>query len=84
MMGAWSFTDTTPPELTCGFIPTCLFCGSKLTMKNATTYRVQMTGQDDPDPKGRAIDVSMICPECRYVEVFGVALSSDEAGKING
>jgi hypothetical protein len=55
-----------------------------MTMKNATMYKVQMTGQNDPDPKGRAIDVFMICPSCRYVEVFGVALSPEEAGKING
>ena len=81
---SWTFTDATPPELTCSFKPGCLFCGSKMRFKNATMYKVQMSGQCDPDPQGRAIDIMMICPECHYVEGFGVALSQDEAAKIYG
>ena len=83
-MGVWSFTDNTPPELTCAFMPDCIFCRGNMVVTNATTYKVQMTGQNDPEPQGRAIDIIMRCPLCGYIEAFGVALSKDESEKING
>ena len=83
-MGVWSFSDANPPELTCMMKPTCLFCGAKLGVTNATLYKVQMSGQCNPDPQGRAIDVMMRCPACGYVEGFGVALSQNEAKQIYG
>jgi len=51
---------------------------------NATLYKVQMSGQCDPEPQGRAIDVMMGCPACGYVEGFGVAITQDEAKQIYG
>lgn len=81
---SWTFTDSTPPELTCSFKPSCLFCGEKMTLENTTMYKVQMTGQNDPDPQGRAIDIIVKCHACGYIEAFGVALSQDEAAKIHG
>jgi len=55
-----------------------------MRLKNATMYKVQMSGQNNPEPQGRAIDVMVLCPDCHYVEGFGVALSKEEAGKIYG
>jgi len=83
-MGAWEFTSGLLPELACSFKPTCLFCGAKLGVTKASMYHVQMSGQNDPDPQGRALDVNVRCPECGYVEVFGVAITQDEARQIHG
>ena len=81
-MSIWTFTDTTPPSLECSLTPTCYYCGGQMVVESGNLFKVQMTGQDDPEPKGRAIDIILRCAECGYYECFGVALSQAEAGRI--
>jgi len=83
-MGAWTFIDGNPPELSCSLAPSCIFCGGKMIMHEAVMYNIQLSGQCNPDPQSRAIDAILKCSECGYLECFGVALTQEEAKKIHG
>ena len=56
----------------------CRFCGKLLDVHMLKKMRIQQT-----EPyHGHAVDIELICPDCRGLEIFGVAITEDTFKKL--
>jgi len=70
----WAGDTSTISGLMCLFQPICEFDGAKMELG---MYKPLEFGINDGSKKknAHAVDVVMICPECGFKDVFGVAVS---------
>ncbi len=67
--------------MTAKFVPTCPFhTNIGMILKNCKALHFSLRGDDDWD--SHALDVVMTCPECGYIDLFGVAISEEYHTKI--
>lgn len=58
--------------------PKCRFCGEPLVGWMLKKMRIMQT-----EPySGYALDIECLCPECRCLEIFGIAISEDTFNRI--
>jgi hypothetical protein len=84
MPAKWTFTKGQntgdPAVMGCSFTPTCIFHPKTRLTSSISTMIVFPVEQGDGSKKpGHAMDITMVCPECGYREMFGVALHEHEA-----
>ena len=75
------------PEITmglrCNFPITCPFHGGKTIMgiHDAKVFKFFLD-KEQLRPESHAIDVVMVCPECGYIEIYGVAVTDDHYWRV--
>lgn len=84
MSAKWTFTKgqtpTDPANMACSFIPSCVYHQkTSLTLSTSSMIVFPVEQGDGTKKPGHATDLTMVCPDCGYREMFGVAMSADEA-----
>jgi hypothetical protein len=54
--------------------PKCRFCDEPLVGWMIKKMRIKQTG----DYHGHAMDIETICPDCRGLEIFGIAITPEQ------
>lgn len=54
--------------------PACRFCGKPIVGWMLKKMKIH----DIPGYEGHALDIECICPECRAIYVFGIAISEND------
>jgi hypothetical protein len=84
MAPKWTFTKGQntgdAAAMGCSFTPTCIFHPkSRLILSTSSMIVFPVERGDGSKQAGHAMDLTMVCPECGYREMFGVALHEHEA-----
>ena len=78
----WSLDDSYDEvEIVCNMVPKCLFCDVPMEVWNIKKLNFDII-RGSGDKSGHAMDIEVVCPECHLEDIFGVALSEDEYGKV--
>ena len=83
-MAAWSFDPGPPFRFDSTLRLVCPFHGGASLAPTNGGVRVFPLNRGGVQKQGQAFDLSVRCPECGYVELFGIALSDAEARLIAG
>jgi len=70
-MGLWEYDPIAKMGLRCKIHPKCFFCGSKFDLFSTKLIDFPLNSGSS---RGHAIDVVFMCPQCGYLDVFGVAI----------
>ena len=79
----WVVSDDTYMGLVAEFIPMCPYHEEE-EMKFVESKLLKFALEYEGDPDSHAVDVVVMCPECGYTDVFGVAISKEHWDKVQG
>ena len=80
----WSETnDDSFMDLQCNFDFTCPFHGegSTMVLHDSKLFKFNLDKDKERD-LSHAIDVVVRCPDCGYIDIYGVAVSDEHYGRI--
>ena len=81
MAGLWEEDPTAKMGLRCKIHPRCYFCDTPLQVFTTGLLDFALE-REKQDKRSHAIDVDFMCPNCGYLDVFGVAITEAHWGRI--
>jgi uncharacterized Zn finger protein len=80
-VGHWHDDDTALLGLKCDFHPRCKFCDTELKVFSTGLLDFALDKSKKKD-RSHALDVNFMCPNCGYLDIFGVAISEKHWARI--
>lgn len=80
-MSVWEEDELSYSGLKCNFHPHCIWCDIPMKLFDIKLLHFP-TNDGTPNWNSNAIDVVMYCPECGYIDVFGVAISAKHGKEV--
>ena len=72
----WAGDDGITTGLKCLFTPQCKFCDVGMQFWSVTPQKFAIN-DGTKEKKSHAMDIVIWCPECGYINIFGVAVSKE-------
>lgn len=79
----WKRCDDTVLGLEADFQPTCIFCSTEMETLSSSllNFPTDFTKLEVRD--SYAVDISVVCPKCGWMPIFGVAIDKEHYKELN-